>query len=40
MKTRANIGIALVITLAVTLVLGIILHLKGHGVIIQPRGVY
>lgn len=39
MKTRANIGIALVITFAITLVTGIILHLKSHGIIIQPRGV-
>ena len=39
MKTKANIGIALVITFAVTLVIGILLHLKGHGIIIQPRGV-
>lgn len=28
MKTNANIGIALVITFAVTMVIGIILHLK------------
>lgn len=39
MKTKANNGIALVITFAVTLVIGIILHLKSHGIIIQPRGV-
>lgn len=39
MKTKTNIGIALVITFAVTLIIGIILHLKGHGIIIQPRGV-
>lgn len=39
MKTRANIGIALVIAFAITLVTGIILHLKSHGIIIQPRGV-
>lgn len=39
MKTKANIGIALVIVFAVTLILGIILHLKGHGIIVQPRGV-
>lgn len=38
MKTKANIGIALVITFAVTFVLGIILHLKSHGIIVQPRG--
>lgn len=39
MRTKANIGIALVIAFAVTLIIGIILHLKGHGIIIQPRGV-
>lgn len=39
MKTKANIGIALVITFACTLVIGIILHLKNHGIIIQPRSV-
>ena len=39
MKTKANIGIALVITFAVTLIIGIILHFKGHGIVIQPRGV-
>lgn len=39
MKTKANIGIALVIAFAVTLIIGIILHLKGHGIIVQPRGV-
>lgn len=39
MKTKANIGLALVITFAVTLLAGIILHLKSHEIIIQPRGV-
>lgn len=39
MKSKANIGIALVFTFAVTLVIGIILHLKSHGIIVQPRGV-
>ena len=38
-KTKANIGIAWVIAFAVTLILGIILHLKGHGIIVQPCGV-
>ena len=38
-KSKANIGIALVITFAVTLTIGVILHLKGHGIITQPRGV-
>lgn len=39
MKSKANIGIALVITFAATLIIGIMLHLKSHGLIIQPRGV-
>lgn len=39
MKTKANIGIALAIAFAVTLIMGIILHLKSHGILIQPRGV-
>lgn len=39
MKTKANIGMALIITFLVTLVIGVILHLKGHGIIVQPRGV-
>lgn len=39
MKTKANIGIALVIAFVVTLTIGIILHLKSHGILIQPRGV-
>ncbi len=39
MKSKANIGIALVFTFAATLIIGIMLHLKSHGLIIQPRGV-
>lgn len=39
MKTKANIGIALVITFVVTLAIGIMLHLKSHGILIQPRSV-
>lgn len=39
MKTKANIGIALAIAFAVTLIMGIILHLKSHGILIQPRGI-
>lgn len=39
MKTKANIGIALTLAFAVTLITGILLHLKGHGILIQPRGV-
>lgn len=37
MKRKANIGLALAITFAVTLTLGVILHLKSHGIILQPR---
>lgn len=39
MKSKANIAIALVITFAATLIIGIMLHLKSHGIIIQPRDV-
>lgn len=39
MKNKANIGIALVIAFALTLITGIILHLKSHGILVQPRGV-
>ncbi len=38
MKTKANLGMALVIAFAATLITGIILHLKSHGIIVQPRG--
>ncbi len=38
MKTKANIGIALVVSFLITLILGVILHLKSHGILIQPRG--
>lgn len=39
MKNKANIGITLVITFAFTLITGVILHLKSHGILVQPRGV-
>lgn len=39
MKSKANIGITLVISLIITLITGIILHLKSHGIIIQPRSI-
>lgn len=39
MKSKVNIGIALVIAFAVTLITGIILHLKSHGIVMQPRSV-
>lgn len=38
-KSKANIGMTLVILFAITLVTGIILHLKKHGIIIEPRSV-
>lgn len=38
-KSKANLGMTLVILFAITLVTGIILHLKKHGVIIEPRSV-
>ena len=38
MKNKANIGLGLAVVFAVTLVTGIVLHLKGHGILIQPRG--
>lgn len=38
-KTKANVGLTLVILFIVTLVTGIILHLKKHGIVVQPRAV-
>ena len=38
LRSKAGIGLALVITFAVTLVLGVILHLKSHGILVEPRG--
>ena len=38
-KSKANIGMTLIIWFAITLVTGIILHLKKHGIIIEPRSV-
>lgn len=38
-KTKANVGMTLLILFLITLISGIILHLKSHGTIIQPRGV-
>lgn len=38
-KTKANVGMTLLILFLITLTTGIILHLKSHGTIIQPRGV-
>lgn len=36
-KSKVNIGITLLIALLVTLVTGIILHLKKHGIVVEPR---
>lgn len=37
--SKANVGLTLLILFLITLVTGIILHLKAHGTIIQPRAV-
>lgn len=39
LKSKANVGITLLLLFLLTLVTGVILHLKSHGTIIQPRGV-
>lgn len=36
-KSKANVGMTLVVLFAITLATGIILHLKKHGIIIEPR---
>lgn len=38
-KSKANIGMTLIILFLITLITGVILHLKSHGTIIQPRGI-
>lgn len=38
-KLKANVGLTLLILFIVTFVTGIILHLKSHGTIVQPRSV-
>lgn len=38
-KSKANVGMTLLILFIVTLVTGVILHLKKHGIIIEPRSV-
>lgn len=38
-RSKANVGMTLLILFLITLITGVILHLKSHGVIIQPRGV-
>lgn len=36
-KSKVNIGITLLAALVITLATGIILHLKSHGIVIEPR---
>lgn len=38
-QSKINVGTTLVTLFVVTLVTGIILHLKKHGILIEPRGV-
>lgn len=38
-RARANVGMTLFILFLVTFVTGIILHLKSHGIVLQPRSV-
>lgn len=38
-KTKANVGMTLLILFVITLATGIILHLKKHGIVIEPRPV-
>lgn len=38
-KVKSNTGIALLVMFAITLVTGIILHLKKYGVVVEPRNV-
>lgn len=38
-KTKADVGMTLSILFVITLVTGVILHLKSHGILIQPRSV-
>ena len=37
MRTKANIELLLLIAFAVALTIGVILHLKSHGIIVEPR---
>lgn len=37
LKQKTNIGMAMMILFAITIVTGIILHLKKHGILIEPR---
>lgn len=36
-KTKANVGLALLTLFLITFITGIILHLKSHATIIEPR---
>lgn len=38
-KSKANVGMTLLILFLITFVTGIILHLKKHGIILEPRQV-
>lgn len=38
-KSKVNVGITLLFLFLIVVVTGVILHLKSHGTIIQPRGV-
>lgn len=38
-KAKANVGLTLVILFLITLVTGVILHLKKHGIVVEPRPV-
>lgn len=38
-RSKANVGMTLLILFIITLITGIILHLKSHGTIIEPRSV-
>ena len=37
LKLKSNIGMTIIILFAITLISGIILHLKKHGLLIEPR---
>lgn len=37
LKQKTNIGMAMIILFAITIITGIILHLKKHGILIEPR---
>ena len=39
LRQRGILGIMLIILFLITAITGIMLHLKSHGIILQPRGV-